>query len=258
MNRMAALAVLLGVLAFGGCASMEQRQTEQERIQKLVTTKTQLGALYMMRGQLEVANEELTGALNLDGDNSYANNVMAVLQWKLKHYDDAERYFRRALYSDPKNAGAHHNYGAYLCDRGRVDEGTRELEKAANDPLYDKADDANVNAGICMTKKGSRRLAEQYFREALRLNPRQPQALLEMARLSYEAGETLSARGFMQRYTLVGPETPDGLLLAVHIERALRNRAAEANYAVRLRDKFPDSPETAQLTKEYSGNNARN
>jgi type IV pilus assembly protein PilF len=257
MNRAATVFFLTAVLLLGGCAATAQREAEQERIQKLVTTKTQLGGLYMMRGQLDIANEELTGALALDRDNSYANNVMAVLQWKLKHYDDAERYFRRALDSNPGNSEAHRNYGVFLCERGQADKGVREIEKAANDPLYSDVAGANVNAGICMQMKGSTSLAEQYFREALRINPKQPRALLEMARLSFDSGQALSARGFIQRYFLVGPETPGSLLLAAHIERALRNRDGEANYAVRLRDKFPDSSETAQLTKEYSGNNAR-
>jgi type IV pilus assembly protein PilF len=37
------------------------------------------------------------------------------------------------------------------------------------------------------------------------------------------------------------------LLLAVKIERILQNKNAEASYALRLRGKFPTSPEVAQL-----------
>jgi type IV pilus assembly protein PilF len=68
-----------------------------------------------------------------------------------------------------------------------------------------------------------------------------------MARYSFETGETLSARGFMQRYFEVTTDTPDALLLAFRIERVLGAKDAQATYAMRLRGKFPDSAEAKQL-----------
>ena len=68
-----------------------------------------------------------------------------------------------------------------------------------------------------------------------------------MARISYDGGRTVAARGFIQRYFQAGQDTPEALLLAVYIERALKNKDDEASYAVRLRGKFPTSPEAQQL-----------
>lgn len=256
MKRAASTVAIL--LLMSACASSGEREAERERVEKLVQTYTQLGGAYLQRGQLDVAREELTKALKLDPANGPANNVMAVLQWKLKNFREAEEHFRTSLDTDAKSSSAHHNYGAFLCDRGRLDEGARELEKAANDPLYPLAAEVNVNAGICMLKKGSARVAEQYFREALRGNPQQARALYELAKISLESGEPLPARGFLQRYFQVGTETAESLYLAVRIERSLKNRETEANYAVRLHEKFPDSPEAVQMAKEYKGKRARN
>jgi len=50
------------------------------------------------------------------------------------------------------------------------------------------------------SKKPDKNAAAGYFRTRCGHNPRHPQALLHMARYSFEAGEALSARGFMQRY----------------------------------------------------------
>jgi type IV pilus assembly protein PilF len=253
------IAPLLAVqLLLSACASSAEREAERERVEKLVLTYAQLGGAYLQRGQLDVAREELAKALALDPTSGPANNVMAVLQWKLKNYPVAEEHFRTALDADAKSSSAHHNYGAFLCDRGRVDEGARELEKAANDPLYPLGAEVNVNAGICMLKKGATKLAEQYFREALRGNPQHARALYEMARISLETGEPLRARGFLLRYFQVGSETAESLYLGVRIERSLKNRETEANYAVHLHEKFPDSPEAVQLAKEYKGNRAKN
>ena len=53
----------------------------------------------------------------------------------------------------------------------------------------------------------------------------------------------LSAGGYFQS----AEDSPESLLLAVKIERLLHNKNAEASYALRLRGKFPTSPEVAQL-----------
>ena len=78
-------------------------------------------------------------------------------------------------------------------------------------------------------------------------DPRQSQALLHMARYSFEVGETLSARAFIQRYFEVSKDTPEALLLAFRIERVLGAKDAQATYALRLRGKFPESAEAKQL-----------
>jgi type IV pilus assembly protein PilF len=51
----------------------------------------------------------------------------------------------------------------------------------------------------------------------------------------------------MQRYFEVATDTPEVLLLAFRIERALGDKNAQATYALRLRGKFPQSAEARQL-----------
>lgn len=235
------------VLLLVGCASSAERQAEQEKANKLAETHVLLASGYMQRGQLDVAKQELDKALKLVPDHSQANNIMAVLQWRFKDYDKAERLFRKALASDENNASAQHNYGAFLCDRGKITEGVQHFDVAAANPLYPYAAEVNLNAGVCLMKKPAPAAAEKYFREALRLNPKLPGALYQMAKISLDSGQALSARGFIERYFQAAEDTPESLLLAVKIERTLRNKNAEASYALRLRGKFPTSPEVAQL-----------
>lgn len=243
----AALFPLVLLLALAGCASSAERQAEQEKKDKLVETHALLGSSYLQRGQLDVAREELEKALKISPDNAQANNVMAVLQWRFKNYPEAERHFRKALAGDEKNASAHHNYGAYLCDRGKLDESVRHFDSAVAIPFYPYAAEVNLNAGVCLMKKPAPVAAEKYFREALRLNPRLPGALYHMAKISWDSGQPLSARGFIERFFQSAQDTPEVLLLAVKVERALQNKNGEASYALRLRSKFPTSAEAGQL-----------
>jgi type IV pilus assembly protein PilF len=248
------LAILASVAAIvGGCASSAEREAENARRQKLFETQVQLGAVYLQREQYEIAKDQLVRALEYKPDDPQANNVMAVLQWKIREYPEAERYFRRAIENDERNAAAHHNYGAFLCDRGRIEEGVRELDKAIAQPAYAAAAEANVNAGLCHMSKPAPVAAEKYFREALRLKPDLPAALLQMAHISYDSGRALAARGYLQRYQQVTAETPDSLLLAVRVETALNDKNAAASYALRLRSKFPTSDEAQKLARETAG-----
>lgn len=239
--------LLLLSAALIGCASSVERQAQQEQINKRVETHVMLGASYLQRGQLSVAKQELEKALNESPRDSQANNIMAVLQWRLKNLDEADRLFRRSLDSDEKNPSAQHNYGTFLCHQGKLDEAIRYFDAAATNQLYPYAAEVNLNAGVCLMKKPLPSAAERYFREALRINPKLPGALYQMAKISLDSGKGLSARGFMERYFESADDTPETLLLAVKIESALKNKNAEASYALRLRNKFPNSPETEQL-----------
>jgi type IV pilus assembly protein PilF len=237
--------LLCAVLA--GCASSAERQAEQEKLNKRADTHVLLGSGYLRRGQLDVAKQELDKAYRLVPDNSQVNNMMALLQWRLNNPDEADRHFRKAVAAEPPDPEAWNNYGVFLCERGKIDEGVTWFQKAITNAFYRTPEEANLNAGVCLMKKPAPTVAEKYFREALRINARLPGALYQMAKISLDSGQALSARGFIERYFQAADDAPESLLLAVRIERALRNKNAEASYALRLRGKFPTSPEAGQL-----------
>jgi type IV pilus assembly protein PilF len=251
MMRHSALLVLAGLL-IGGCASQAEREAQEAKHSKRVDIHTQLGATYLSRNQLDIAQQELERALELNSDDSQANHIMGLLQIRLKKDDKAEQYFRRAISEQPDNSDARNSYGVFLCERARLDEADEQFRAAIHNPLYKSPEQASLNAGICQLKKPDKNAAAGYFRTALRHNPRQPQALLHMARYSFETGEMLSARGFMQRYFEVATDTPEVLLLAFRIERVLGAKDAQATYALRLRGKFPESAE-AKLLRTLTG-----
>ncbi len=246
MKQHVVLLVLAGLFV-GGCASQAEREEKSVKLNKRVEIHTQLGATYLTRNQLDVAQQELERALDINSDDSQANHIMGLLQLRLKKDDKAEQYFRRAVSEQPDNADARNSYGVFLCERARLDEADEQFHAAINNPLYKSPEQASLNAGICQLKKPDKKAAAGYFRTALQHNPRQPVALLHMAHYSFETGEMLSARGFMQRYFEVSTDTPEVLLLAFRIERALGAKDAQATYALRLRGKFPQSAEAKQL-----------
>lgn len=241
--------LLLVATLLAACSSTAEREAEDAKRHRVVDTNVQLAASYLQRGQLEFAKEKLDRALAIDPNDANANTTMALLQWRLRDYALAEEHFRRAVRAEKGNGEARNNYGVFLCERGRIDEAVKWFRLAVQDPLYSTPALANQNAGLCLAKTGAVANAEPFFREALRINPRLAPALEQMARISLDIGKPLAARGFMQRYFQAGEDTPETLWLAVRIERALGHKNEEASYALRLRAKFPESPEAKRLGK---------
>lgn len=239
--------LVLACLMIGGCASQAERDEKDAKLRKRVEIHTQLGATYLARNQLDIAQKELERALEINSDDSQANHIMGLLQIRLKQDDEAEKHFRRAVGDQPENPDARNSYGVFLCERGRLDEADRQFRAALINPLYKSPEQASLNAGLCQLKKPDNDAAAVYFRRVLEHNPRQPLALFHMARYSFETGKALPARGFMQRYFEVAADTPEALLLAFRIEHAMGDKNAQATFALRLRGKFPQSAEARQL-----------
>lgn len=72
--------------------------------------------------------------------------------------------------------------------------------------------------------------AETYFRKALSLMPNLPKSLFYMAQLSYDKGDYLRARAFLQRLEKARAMTEQALRLGIKVETALGDSAAAARY----------------------------
>ncbi len=254
MNGLIATAVrlvpvlLLGIL-LNACSTAETRNRAVENT-KLVSIHTQLAVGHLLRNQTGFALQEVNEALALNSDDSQANNIMALVQQRLRDDDKSEKYFLKSIDEDATNSEARNNFAVFLCEHGRVKEAIDQFNSALSNPLYPSQEKANLNAGMCLQQRPEHGLsAVKYFRNALTINPRSPVALYNMALISFESGQPLAARGFMQRFFEASQDTPDSLLLAVRIEKALGAKDTQASYAFRLRGKFPKSEEAKELAK---------
>lgn len=247
MRKIAAVCALVSLLV--ACAG--EPELDDAKRAELVKIRTQLGAGYLQRNQVDIAYQELEKALAIDSNDSQANNIMGLLQARLKNFELAEKHFRKSLSAQPDNADAHNNYGVFLCDQGRLDEAEQQFGLALDNPLYRTPELANLNAGLCLMKRPEPARAIKYFKKALEVNPKLGPALYQMAKIGFDSGQTLSARGYMQRYFEIAPDSPESLLLAANIERALGNREMQAHYGLRLTAKYPGSPEAKQFKQQF-------
>jgi type IV pilus assembly protein PilF len=245
--------VVAVVLALSACVAVQApNPAPKADLHEAAEINTRLGLGYMQEGNLKTAQEKLSNALEQDPEYAGAHAAIAMLYARRGDYDEAEKQYRQALSLDRDNPDLKNTVGAFLCDRSKNEEGLRYLLEAAQDHSYTTPEMAWANAGICTFSAKRPDDAENYFREALKVNPNYPTALAQMARVNFERKDYLHARAFLQRYQRVGPPTPDTLWLGASVERQLGNPRDAHDYEIKLIQKFPNSDQSRQIMNRTS------
>lgn len=221
---------------------------EEDKSRTRARVHTELAAGYFELRNMAVALEEVNAALKADDRYAPAHNVAALIHAELRQDDLAQDHFQRALRLDPRDPDINNNYGRYLCERKREAEALRFFDAALKNPLYRTPERSYVNAGLCSLRQGNVGVAEEYFLQALKVSPLQPQALYQLSEIAYARGDFARAKDFLVRLEQVTQPSAEVLWLALRIERRLGDRDAVASYGQQLRRQFPDSKEARALT----------
>jgi type IV pilus biogenesis/stability protein PilW len=220
-----------------------------EKGNDVARTNLNLGLTYMKRGEYEKSLEKLNRALEADPDYIPTHNALGLLYQTLGKPDISEQYFKKALSIHADDPHTLNNYGLFLCNNKRYTEAEESFRKAAANPLYETPETAITNAGACAMDNGHADVAEGYFRQALDKNPKIPVALLQMGLITYNQGDYMSARAYLQRYLELARHTAASLWLGIQIEQQLGDKDTLSSYALLLKNNFPDSRE-AELLRE--------
>lgn len=242
--------LLLAVLALwsAGCVSVPDESRTGD-VREAAMINVQLGAEYLRQGNVDLARDKLERALEQDPRLPEAHLTMAHLESTAGNAQRAEQGYRRALALRRNDPDIRNAYGVFLCRQDRLKDAEQHLLAAARNTAYQTPEIAWTNAGVCAEKEPDLAKAERYYREALRMNSRHHDALWQLARVSFDAGKPLQARGFLQRYLDLGPQmrTAPALWLGYQVEVTLGDEAAAQTYAARLRSDHADSGEMRQL-----------
>ena len=244
------LGIFMLALSQAGCATRADKSSSPaaqpiSRVQAIAKAHTELAAQYYERAQPGIALEELDVALKAYPQYAPAYNVRALVRMALREYPQADEDFRYSLRLDGNDSDTHNNYGWFLCQQGRERESMEHFMAALKNPLYTTPGKAYLNAGLCARKGGKTRDAEEFLQKALVVQPDMPEALFGLADLALASGDYAGAKSYFLRFSRTTAKlTAENLWLAVRIERKLGDRNAENNYAMQLRQRFPEARET--------------
>lgn len=247
MRRGVITGVLLAVL-LGGCASTGNRhQGDNDKQKDPAEINAQLGIEYMRKGMYESAMEKLNKAVRQNPDQQLAQVSLAILYERLGDDGLAEEHYKKAYSIDRKDPVTLNAYGQYLCRLGKLDQADAMFRAALKDPLYELPELIYTNAGICARKRPDMDMAERYFREALKHNPKYQPALEEMVRTSFAQEQYLATRAYLQRLQELASLAPEFLWIGVRVEASLNDKNAMSSYVLALKNRYPESEETQAL-----------
>jgi type IV pilus assembly protein PilF len=210
---------------------------------------TELAAAYYSRGSMAIALEELRTATSADPTYAATYSMFGLVYMELRETKLAQENFEHGLQLSPNDPDINHNYGWFLCQTGHESESIRYFLRAIGNPLYPTPWRSYNAAGVCSMRKDKIKDAEQFFQRALRLQPDDQIALLQLGEIRYREGNLSEARKYVSRCNSVGPPNAESLWLALRVERKLGERLAEAKLANQLRRRFPGSPESQALQR---------
>jgi type IV pilus assembly protein PilF len=226
--------------------SMPQTSKKQQAIDA-ARVHTELGQRYLLEGDLQSALLKLNMALKFDPNYAPAHTVIAVVYERINNLPEAELHYRKAEQLEPAKGDENNNLGQFLCHTGKASEALIYFKKAVADPFYKTPDVALTNAGVCQLRLNDVAAAEASFRDAIARNPKNGEALFQLANTLYQHNDAFRARAFLQRFDALGQVTPATLKLGYDIETRLGDRDGAQAYSKRLHSQFPESEQAHAL-----------
>ncbi len=213
----------------------------------------QLGARYFNNGKYEIARDRLLYSLELDPNNAVAYSVLALTYENLGNIRLATEAYEQATKLAPHDYNILNTYAVFLCRHEDYEEALKYFDRAVKIPENDNSEITMTNAGVCLAQKPDLARAETYFRSALERRTNYGEALIQLCLLKFSQEDYLGARAFLQRYLENSLPAPDVLYLGLQIEEELGDESARMEYANRVLREFPQSPEAKRILESTDG-----
>jgi type IV pilus assembly protein PilF len=234
-----------GSVKSGAASSEMVTASDETELHRRARLRFELAVSYFEQGQTTVALDELKQVLNLDPSFAEAYNLRGLIYMRLNDPKLSEESFRRAIVINPQDASALHNYGWFLCQRGRYPESLQVFSQALTNPLYLDRAKTLLAQGLCEARAGQREQAERSLTRAYELDAGNPVTGYNLALLLYLRGEFTRAQFYIRRINNSEQATSESLWLGIRVENRMKNSDAMLQLASQLKRRFPQSKEAA-------------
>jgi len=147
---------------------MNQEQLEYKKI--IAHELFQKAYEHQMKGELEEAVTLYKKSVAVH-PTAEAYTFLGWTYSFMGRYDDAIEECRKAIDLDPEFGNPYNDIGAYLIEKGRLDEAIPWLEKATKAKRYDSYCFPHLNLGRIWERKSQWSKAMEEYRLALKENP---------------------------------------------------------------------------------------
>ena len=207
-----------------------------------------LGLVQVLRGQSAEATTSLEHALELAPGDDAACRLIARAYSRRERFEEAEKYYGRAIELRPQYWENHNALGLFLFRRGAQARARESFQKVIE--LRPRSDTGLINVAQSLIWEGAYDKAEPYLLEALKLAPSY-QAHNNLGVVFYSTGRfEAAAREFQAAIDTGGPQVEPLGGLGDSLRQLGRREKAKAPYeqAIALaRERLKINPEDADL-----------
>ncbi|HET8711824.1 MAG TPA: type IV pilus biogenesis/stability protein PilW [Spongiibacteraceae bacterium] len=251
--KLAVAVVIAAVLS--ACVTTETGGFEDKKDpKKAVEYLVQAARGYIQQGTWEAAKRHLKSALDIDSQNPDANEALALVFWRTGEFEQADKYFREAV-SDASGSDVsriRNNYAAYLYDRQRYGDAEGQLEKVAEDLLYDKRPEAFLNLGMVRVKLKKYAQAKDVLERAALMDRNNPLVMFQLAEVYYQLEQYTKAQNYYDAFRQrVQTPSAASLWLGIRLADRAGDKDSAASYALALKNLFPQSEEYLAYKSVY-------
>ncbi|MEA3460272.1 MAG: FG-GAP-like repeat-containing protein [Bacteroidota bacterium] len=200
--------LIAGLLLLPGQGCKQQRGTDAERAEEMISAKT-LGLAYLEEGKLEEAEAEFLKIIDLDADEvmGYAN--LGIVYLRMGSFDRAEEWLQKAIKMEPEDPDVRLILAKVFEMSGASDKAVEELEKIMEfSPGHVKSlfNLTELYASMQGQEAQEKRLA--YTRELAGKVPGNIVPRLNLLEILIAEGETDEALAKLEELQQVFPEFP--------------------------------------------------
>lgn len=223
---------------------------EQSETQRRASIRLDLASAYFSEGRMDDALSEVRLALASVPDMPQALNLRGLVLAAMGEDAQASESFKRALQVAPNDTDVMHNYGWYLCQRGKYAEAQAQFARVLATPQYRSPSRTLLIQGICESRAGQLEKAEQTLLRAYELDAGNPATAMNLADVLYRRGDFERARFYVRRVNNNAElRNPESLWLAARVENRLGNAQGVRDLGNQLRSSYPASREAAAFER---------
>jgi type IV pilus biogenesis/stability protein PilW len=198
-------ALLILLMLVIGCGSTTETSQQDAATAKAARN---LGEAYMQEGRLTAALREFKKAEAINPDDAFLQYDLGLVFLYRDRYDEAIDYFKRALELKPDYPAALNSMGNAYLRKKDYDKAISYYRQTTEDMLYATPQYPYSNMALAYFAKGEYGLAEKYFLEALKIDPRFDRAMAGLAETYMAMGRYPEAISKLQSAVHVSPNAP--------------------------------------------------
>jgi type IV pilus assembly protein PilF len=255
MKNLRLLFILALIIIGSGLSVIACAPTNNDILKKQADASRNLGEVYMNQGQYTAALKELLEAEQKYPNDAMINNSLGLAYLAKERPDLAVDHFKKAIRLQPDFSPAVNNLGNAYLRLNQWDAAIEQFHSLSEDLVYGTPHYPMTNIGFAYYSKGDYKMAEKYYQEALKLQPKFPIALRGLGRTYLKMGEVAKAQEVLFEAISSEPDfTPAYIDLAkTYLMTGETEKAKNAyQHVIKIAPESSFAKEAQQALKELS------